>query len=211
MSNFLYTIPFTQLNLWDVKRFNKIKIKSNFPIDFLGNHINEENTKINLNSESNKKFKILGITNDKGMVDAYESFGKDFNQPYKIVKNGYIAYNPYRINVGSIGIKTEETSGNYISPAYVVFSCKDTILPEYLFLLMKSQTFNNIVKETTSGSVRQNLTFKALSNIKIPVPTRNEQRKMINEYEILKRELEIITNKIEKFLDTFEGVNFIKE
>ena len=71
------------------------------------------------------------------MFDAYSELGKNIKQPYIYVENGCLAYNPYRINIGSIGLKTDKLNNEYISPAYVVFKCKETILPEYLYLVLK--------------------------------------------------------------------------
>ena len=182
MSEFLYTIPYSSFDLWDVKRYSKITYTSRYSIEPLVRHIRSEIEKINLPDFPEETFSILGISNEIGMHDAYDKKGKEFNQPYKIVKDGYIAYNPYRVNVGSIGIKTPALKGNLISPAYVVFSCKETILPEFLFLLMKTNMFNKQVKENTSGSVRQNLTYDALASIKIPVPSLSEQTQIVARY-----------------------------
>ena len=182
MREFLYTIPYSSFDLWYVKRYSKIKYTSRYSIEPLGRHIRSEIEKINLPDFPEETFSILGISNEIGMHDAYDKKGKEFNQPYKIVKDGFIAYNPYRVNVGSIGIKTPALKGNLISPAYVVFSCKGTILPEFLFLLMKTNMFNKQVKENTSGSVRQNLTYDALVSIKIPVPSLSEQAEIVAQY-----------------------------
>ena len=182
MSEFLYTIPYSSFDLWDVKRYSKITYTSRYSIEPLGRHIRSEIEKINLPDFPEETFSILGISNEIGMHDAYDKKGKEFNQPYKIVKDGFIAYNPYRVNVGSIGIKTPALKGNLISPAYVVFSCKGTILPEFLFLLMKTNMFNKQVKENTSGSVRQNLTYDALASIKIPVPSISVQSEIVQTY-----------------------------
>lgn len=147
------------------------------------------------------------------MYDAYDKTGAEFNQSYKIVKDNFIAYNPYRINVGSIGIKTASLKGNLISPAYVVFSCKDTILPEFLFLLMKTSKFNEQVKENTSGSVRQSLTFDALSTIRIPIPSLSVQTKIIIEYyETLKKANNIVatswTKMNEYYINVLDAKNY---
>lgn len=195
MSEYLYTIPYSKFVLWDVKRYNKIKFQSKYSIELLGNHIVPETEKVVPYNSPDETFSILGISNEIGMYDAYNKTGKDFNQAYKIVKENFIAYNPYRINVGSIGIKKSTLKGNLISPAYVVFSCKDTILPDYLFLLMKTDKFNEQVKENTSGSVRQNLTFDALSRIEIPVPSIHEQNVLINEYFDKQKQIELLKNK----------------
>lgn len=226
MSEFLYTIPYSSFDLWDVKRYSKITYTSRYSIEPLGRHIRSEIERINLPDFPEETFSILGISNEIGMHDAYDKKGKEFNQPYKIVKDGYIAYNPYRVNVGSIGIKTPALKGNLISPAYVVFSCKETILPEFLFLLMKTNMFNKQVKENTSGSVRQNLTYDALASIKIPVPTLSEQAEILSVYNSKMAEANAmqyehsyneIENEIEKYLqlqaytniDSNEKLSFI--
>lgn len=226
MSEFLYTIPYSSFDLWDVKRYSKNTYTSRYSIEPLGRHIRSEIEKINLPDFPEETFSILGISNEIGMHDAYDKKGKEFNQPYKIVKDGYIAYNPYRVNVGSIGIKTPALKGNLISPAYVVFSCKETILPEFLFLLMKTNMFNKQVRENTSGSVRQNLTYDALASIKIPVPTLSEQAEILSVYNSKMAEANAmqyehsyneIENEIEKYLqlqaytniDSNEKLSFI--
>lgn len=188
MKEYLYTIPYHSFDLWDFKRYSNITYTSPYPLEFLGKHVNSEIEKVYLFNYPEATFTILGISNEIGMYDAYEKKGKEFNQPYKVVKNGYIAYNPYRINVGSIGLKTSTLKGDLISPAYVVFSCKKTMLPEFLFLLMKTQWFNEQVKENTSGSVRQNLTFEALSKIKIPIPSIPVQAEMVSRYYEMEQE-----------------------
>ena len=226
MSEFLYTIPYRSFDLWDVKRYSKITYTSRYSIEPLGRHIRSEIEKINLPDFPEETFSILGISNEIGMHDAYDKKGKEFNQPYKIVKDGFIAYNPYRVNVGSIGIKTPASKGNLISPAYVVFSCRETILPEFLFLLMKTNMFNKQVKENTSGSVRQNLTYDALASIKIPVPSLSEQAEILSVYNLKMAEANAmqyehsyneIENEIEKYLqlqaytniDSNEKLSFI--
>lgn len=181
-NSFIVTIPFNELRLWNAKSYFKTKISSNFNLDKIGKHIKVENSKVNLSDFSQINFDILGIANDIGMYYAYFAKGHEFNQAYKIIKNDFIAFNPYRVNVGSIGIKKENLKGSYISPAYVVFSCKDTIIPDYLFIMLKTKVFNKLVKDNTSGSIRQNLTFKALSNIKIPIPSIVQQKEILARY-----------------------------
>ena len=122
--------------------------------------------------------------------DASAEKGNRIKQKYHIVKNDWIAYNPYRINVGSIGIKTPELKGEYISPAYVVFSCKDTLIPEYLWLMMKSNFFNTLINDSTTGSVRQTLHFEKLANIDAPIPSVDEQRNILKSYHDILNEAE---------------------
>jgi type I restriction enzyme S subunit len=178
--NFVNLINF---DLWDTKRYTSINISSKYNIVELSTCIKEESKKYKLSEEKEKEFGILGVNNKIGIFDAYTQKGKDINQAYKKMEVGWIAYNPYRINVGSIGIRLEEHKNEYISPAYVVFSCLNNLLPDYLFLLFKTDRFNKVINESTTGSVRQNLTFDTLKKLQIPLPTIEEQTEIINAYQ----------------------------
>lgn len=181
-SKLLKTVHFYETEQWNVKYFFTTEIASRFPKSSIGKHIVHITKKTKPFEEPDREFKILGISNEKGMFDAYTEVGRNIKQPYIHVEDGYLAYNPYRVNVGSIGIKTAELSHEYISPAYVVFKCKDTILPEYLYLILKSSVFNSIIRENTTGSVRQTLSYDNLSKIKIPVPSIKTQKLLLSEH-----------------------------
>ncbi|MBS3999327.1 MAG: restriction endonuclease subunit S [Desulfobulbaceae bacterium] len=182
--NFLKLVSFKDFALWDVKRLVAERIASVFPIVSLGDYIKEENTKIRPALEPEKEHKILGVNNIDGIFDAYTQLGKEIKQPYKIMKEGFLAYNPYRINVGSIGLKTKEHNNDLISPAYVVFSCKSGLSPDFLYKLFKTDRFNKVIRDNTTGSVRQNLTIDILKTLEIPLPKPAEQEELLNEYYI---------------------------
>jgi type I restriction enzyme, S subunit len=180
--NFLRSIPLSEFLLWDVKRYLIADIKSNFPIYSLSNLITERKVKMKPNENPEDEFGILGVSNKIGLFDAYIEKGANINQPYKIVLKDDLVYNPYRVNVGSIGIKTDKHKSKLISPAYVVFSCNEKLLPEFLYNLFKTETFNKSINDNTTGSVRQNLTFSALSRIQIPLPSLKDQKELILKY-----------------------------
>lgn len=180
--SYLKFIPYFQFDLWDTKRYTAKSISSIYDVVELGNCIKEENKKYKLFEEEDKEFGILGVNNKAGIFDAYLQKGKDINQAYKKMEIGWLAYNPYRINVGSIGVRLTEHRNEYISPAYVVFSCKNNIMPEYLFLLFKTDIFNKVINESTTGSVRQNLTIDILKKLKIPLPSIKVQETLVNNY-----------------------------
>ena len=192
MSNetFIKSKMFSDILEWDYNSQFAMNIVSKFSIEYLANHIQEENHKVSLSAKPDEDFKILGISNALGMFDAYVKKGKEFNQKYKKVKQGWIAYNPYRINVGSIGIKAENIENDFISPAYVVFSCKETLLPEFLLFVLKSEFGNQEIRNNTTGSVRQILNYDKLCNIRIPILPIDEQKAMMKTYKDLQDEIE---------------------
>ena len=76
---------------------------------------------------------------------------------YKVVEIGDFAYNPARVNIGSIG-RNEYGFRGCVSPVYVVFSCKDGYA--YFFdLFRKTEKFQTEVKARAIGGVRQSLNY----------------------------------------------------
>lgn len=202
---FLRFTDFKSIFQWDLKRYLNKSFKSKYSIVALETIIEEESNKYAI-SEPGKQYGILGVNNQTGIFDAYLEDGARIKQKYKKMKTGWIAYNPYRVNVGSIGIKIEEHKYEYISPAYVVFSCKSSLLPDYLFLTMKTPTFNKIIKDNTTGSVRQNLSFDTLKELTVPMPSLSEQESLVIAYKEKMQqalELEELAAQIEKEIEEF--------
>lgn len=212
MNNIAYPhlkfINFSDLFLWDFKRYASNNISSTkYKVVKLSDYIQEENLKIKPFENPEEEYEILGVNNKTGLFDAYIEKGSKINQPYKIVKNGFLAYNPYRINVGSIGLKTENQKYKYISPAYVVFSCKKGLLPEFLYILFRTNKFKELIRDNTTGSVRQTLSFTSMRNIRIPLPSLEIQEEFVKKYNYkikLAEEQEFkalqLENDIEQFL-----------
>jgi len=184
MTNVLpQSVNFSELLRWDVKYFWG-QIKSKYPLVSLATFVRDHNEKVRPFEYPEDKFKILGVNNTNGIFHAYDAFGKDIKQPYKKVSTDDFAYNPYRINVGSIGRVPPEHDGTFISPAYVVFSIdKKVILPELFWFILKSEFFNQTLRAATAGSVRMNLTYPLLETLKIPVPPISVQKKIVAYWE----------------------------
>lgn len=180
----LKTIPFSDFFMWDVKRFTRETITSKYKVVQLGKFINHRSDKLKLFDFPDQEFGILGVNNKTGIFDSYIEKGSNINQAYKKVKNNDLAYNPYRINVGSIGRKTEKHKNDFISPAYVVFKCLEGLNSEYLYRMFKTDTFNNIINDNTTGSVRQNLKYDVLEKIRIPLPSKDLQNKLLETYNL---------------------------
>ena len=141
--------------------------------------------------ELDNEYKVLSVTNNEGVIFNEFRKGEDFTASYKLVKTGNIAYNPYRVNVGSIGIVTNDLDNSLVSPAYVVFDIID-FNPEFFIQLIKSPFYKMYIDIITTGSIRDNLSSDLLKTIKFPKV--NE----LNQSEILKELLSI--NKSQKEL-----------
>ena len=87
---------------------------------------------------------------------------------YILVKPNMFAYNPARVNIGSIGRNKNNFDG-CVSPVYVVFSCEENY--HYFFDLFRMlPSFKEEVALRAIGGVRQTLKYSDLSMIKTIYP-----------------------------------------
>jgi type I restriction enzyme S subunit len=122
---------------------------------------------------------FFGVSNEEGIIKTKYA-AQDKAEDYKIIEKGCFAYNPYRINVGSIGLVSEDTRG-LISPAYVIFKPKpQSIIPELLFKFLKSDEGLRQIIFYARGTVRQALRFEDLCNIELSIPDYAEQQGLYN-------------------------------
>ena len=177
-----FAVRFSMLTRWDVKSY-AARLVSRYPMAQLGGLIAEHNEKVRLSERPRETFRILGVDNLRGVFHAYDAAGAAINQSYKRVAAGDLVYNPYRVNVGSIGMVPGALAGAYVSPAYVVFSVDGSRLaPELLLLVLKSDWYNPSLRAATAGSVRQNLTFELLQTIGVPLPSRRVQGVIVDRW-----------------------------
>ena len=134
-------------------------------------------------NKNNEVDLVLSVSNKKGFItqdeqfDGYQVASKDLTN-YKIVEKGEYAYNPSRINVGSIARLKNNTIG-IVSPMYVVFKLKnlDSIFFDNLY---QTHLFKHLIKVGCSGSVRDSLNFNDMADFVFSFPSLEEQAKIVN-------------------------------
>ena len=121
---------------------------------------------------------LYGVTKADGVVPMREHVkGLSFHR-CKMLEHDWFAYNPMRINIGSIarwqGEKTVMVSGDY-----VVFRCfEDRLSAAYLDQLRKSWMWQSFVTRGGNGSVRIRIYFSDLAEFTFPCPPIEEQRQI---------------------------------
>lgn len=127
--------------------------------------------------ENHTTFTFYGVSNTEGIIPTINA-ARDKAATYKIIEKGCFAYNPYRINVGSIAYFNNDDLG-LISPAYVVFKVKENRIYDKLLLdFLKSEEGLFQIKLHARGTVRQALRFEDLCQIELYLPSYNEQKKL---------------------------------
>ena len=149
-------------------------MKSNFPIIELGKHVRQTSQR----NRTAADIEVFSVTNSEGFTRSTDYFSKEvFSKDvsnYKVVCPGQFAYNPSRINVGSIDY-LRHSSPVLVSPLYIVFECEKGIDSDYLLRYLKSSWGNAQIRANTEGAVRDSLKFKGLESIKLPLPTLKDQ------------------------------------
>jgi len=140
-----------------------------------------ERKKRRVKDSKEKKLPVLSISNTDGFTPSEEYFDRkvfsDEISNYKVVKKGEFAYNPARINVGSIAL-LEHFEEAAISPMYEIFSLKNEVNEKYFQYFTESHRALQFFKRFATGSVRQTLNFSNLSLINFENPPLHEQRKI---------------------------------
>lgn len=176
-------------------------------------HLNSSWDIVNLSSEYlieikdkvNQEIPIVwSVSNSLGFIPSSDYFGKqvasDDIKNYKKILPGYFAYNPARVNIGSIALNETDNTG-CVSPMYVTFKVKDenVLDPKWLLLLLKSKMGLKQIRKYADGAVRQTLSFDNLKFIKIPLPPIEEQKRVVNyfmEIDRLQKLIDIKNNEI---------------
>lgn len=158
------------------------KIKKEYPFVSIGEYI-EQSTEYNSNCKYGVE-SLLGVTSDSVFdTSKAKTDGLIFNS-YKIVYEKDFAYNPSRINLGSIALR----KGNpcIVSPMYTVFRLTSKgnqyFIPQFLLLCFLRKEFLRSTFFYASGSVRDTFDFSAMQRVKIPLAPIEVQRSIVALY-----------------------------
>lgn len=135
-------------------------------------------------NKSNKKLPVYSINNKEGFLPQAEQFeGVNSNDRgydtslYKIIERNTFAYNPARIDVGSIGY-SGELHNIIISSLYVCFQTIEDVDDNFIWQFLNTSHFNQSVKNNVEGGIRHYLFYENFSKIRIAIPNLKEQQKI---------------------------------
>lgn len=137
---------------------------------------------VTVRNKSNACDNVLSVSNKMGFIKQSEQFedrtiASENKSNYKVVTKGCFAYNPARINVGSIALLSSHSVG-IISPMYVCFKAKNVLDSTYLSFYYQSSFFARELQKKLEGSVRQCLTYENMRETSIPYVDIERQREI---------------------------------
>lgn len=123
----------------------------------------------------------MGVTRTEGIIPMERRLiGTDISR-YKVVRKNWFAYNPMRLNIGSIA-RWGNDGDILVSPDYVVFRCLENstsaIDPEFLDHFRRSNQWGGFVTKVGIGSVRVRIYYNDIASLLLKLPQLPEQRKI---------------------------------
>lgn len=172
----------------------------------LGDYIREYSVR----NKVNENIPVYSVTNSQGFCKDY--FGKEVaskdKSTYKIVPKGCFAYNPSRINVGSVDWQRNEEKV-IVSPLYNVFSVSPELDNQYLYYFLKSDIALWFIKSIATGSVRDNLKLSMLYEFPINLPNIEKQKEIVSTLDTLQSIITHRRTQLEK-LDLLVKARFVE-
>ena len=153
---------------------------------------------------------MFSVTNNRGFVPQSEQFedremmGEDI-KAYKIIHKNDFAYNPARINVGSIA-KYNGDEPCMISSLYVCFTADKRIDNEWLMQLLKTPKMNFYYNINGEGGVRVYLFYPNFARIRTAFPSVEEQKKISAFLSLLDDRIATQNKIIEKLESLIRGL-----
>ena len=166
----------------EMKKVPAVRFKG-FTGDWEQRKFSEFTKNVAVKNKSDLPLEVYAVTNDKGFIaqkEAHGEFGYMNNVDrtvYNIVPPNSFAYNPARINVGSIGYYSG-TKNVIVSSLYEVFQTEDSIDDQFLWHWIKSDYFPKWVEKLQEGSVRLYFYYDKLQQVKMMLPSLEEQKKI---------------------------------
>ena len=163
-------------------------------------HVGTFAEEVSARNRGGNEARVLSVTNSRGFVLPEDQFERrvasaDLSN-YKVVHRGQYAYNPSRINVGSIA-RLNGWDDGVLSPMYVVFGLDEAKVNSNYFLhWLNSHEARQRIKNSAQGSVRETVSFSEFAAITIPLPDSNTQTAIARYLNALREEIDLLGQSV---------------
>lgn len=143
-----------------------------------------------LKNTEGKSYPFYGINKDKTFMPTVADTNELDNTKYKIVSEGIFVFSGMQTG-RDVCIRIavyDEAKPILVSPAYTTFKIKDSadVLPVFLFMQFNRLEMDRYGWFLSDGSIRSNLDWERFCDIKIPLPSIEVQRELVDTYNGLK-------------------------
>ena len=171
----------------------------------LGDYIRE----VNVRNRELKVTNLLGLSVSKEFMPSIaNTIGTDMSS-YKIVEKGQFVYIADTSRRGDkIAIALLSYDNAIVSQAYTVFEITDhdALLPEYLMMWFRRPEFDRYARFHSHGSAREVFDWSEMCDVRLPVPTIEQQREIVAEYQTLTDRINLNQQMIQKLEATAQAL-----
>ncbi len=140
---------------------------------------------------------LMAVTRLEGMIPMRERVRGESVERCKVVRKDWFAYNPMRLNIGSIARWRGEEEA-LVSPDYVVFKCDESKLdPSVLDHLRGAHQWTEFVESAGDGSVRVRIWYSHLAHFKFRLPPVEEQRRIAAVLNVCDKEITLLKQQLD--------------
>ena len=193
----------------DLKLFKlslKEKLLYMFPTD--NKKLSEILIKWNKKNKDNKYSYVESVSNKFGFIAQNEQFedrkvASNDTSNYYVIEKGVFAYNPSRLNVGSLALKQNDKV-SLVSPLYECFTTNQN--QDFMLEWFQSKEFRRGTFSKYEGGVRNTLNFNNLSSIEIKLPNLESQNKIVKVLSCYNKMIDLELKKLNKLLEFKKGL-----
>lgn len=167
----------------------------------LGDYIRE----VDVRNRDLKVKELVGLTINKAFIPSVaNTIGTDLSN-YKVIRKEQFACSLMQVSRdGKMPVAMFEGECAIMSPAYPMFEVvdKNILLPQYLMMWFSRNEFDREASFYAVGGVRGSLTWQDFCDMTLPIPSIEQQRKIVTEYETVSRRIRLNEQMITRLEET---------
>ena len=185
-NKYISTVPFSGLYNWSVQYLNDSKISFNkkYPMMRIGEFLKRNKTAVTIEDDKTYKRATIKVRNGGIFLRDEEIGSKIGTKNQFLITKGQFLLSKIDARNGAFGVVPEELEGGIITGNFWTFDVNYNIInPHYLALLTTTEAFIQFCEQASNGTTNRHYLQEPLFlNIKVPVPSLDEQNKLVKEY-----------------------------
>ena len=183
---YISTVPFSGLFNWSVQYLNdsKIAFSKAYPMMRIGDFLKRNKTAITIQDGVKYKRVTIKVRNG-GVVPRDEVMGENIGTKKQfLVSEGQFILSKIDARNGAMGIIPAKLDGAVVTQDFLPYDIDTTkVNPQYFVLVCTTKQFVAFCQSCSSGTTnRQRVDEAQFLNIKVPVPSLEEQNKLVKAY-----------------------------
>lgn len=183
---YISTVPFSGLFNWSVQYLNdsKIAFSKAYPMMRIGDFLKRNKTAVAIEDDKTYKRATIKVRNGGIFLRDEEIGSKIGTKNQFLISKGQFLLSKIDARNGAFGVVPEKLDGGIITGNFWTFDVDYNIVnPHYLALLTTTDAFIQFCEQASNGTTNRHYLQEPLFlNIKVPVPSLDEQNELVKAY-----------------------------